>query len=56
MACMEHLCGKCGHMEFNNQTRILCPKCGSDDVISHWDDQDAFDREDEEESEDTDDE
>ena len=31
MACMEHLCICCGHLEFNNISYMTepCPKCGS---------------------------
>ena len=30
MACMEHLCIGCGHIELNNEPRQRppCPKCG----------------------------
>ena len=56
MACMEHWCRACGHLEFNNGSLLICPRCGANDIMSHWDEQDAFDREDEEESEDKDDE
>lgn len=29
MACMEHMCIHCGHLEFNNISRmaVFCPKC-----------------------------
>jgi Zn finger protein HypA/HybF involved in hydrogenase expression len=49
MACMEHTCGDCGHMEFNNNFLLLCPKCKSTDITSHWDEQYDYDREDEDE-------
>lgn len=38
MACMEHWCGACGHTEFNNRPGAgSCPKCGSRDVVSTFD-------------------
>jgi Zn ribbon nucleic-acid-binding protein len=43
-------------MEFNNGRMLVCPRCQSEDILSIWDEQDAFDREDEEEPEDEDDE
>jgi Zn ribbon nucleic-acid-binding protein len=47
MACMEHVCVKCGHMTFNNNAMLVCPKCNSTEIISHWDEQDIYDRDDE---------
>lgn len=46
MACMEHVCTDCGHMEFNNSHMIVCPKCRSCDIRSYWDEQGDLDRED----------
>lgn len=40
MACMSHDCGKCGHMWFNNSSAWSCPKCGSSDVGSFYDEAD----------------
>lgn len=48
MACMEHVCVDCGHMEFNNGYLLVCPKCRSPEIISHWDEQDSYDRDEEE--------
>ncbi len=46
MACMEHVCVKCGHMTFNNNAMLVCPKCNSTEIISHWDEQDSYEEED----------
>jgi predicted nucleic acid-binding Zn-ribbon protein len=51
MACMTHDCGNCGHMEFNNRSMLVCPKCGSYEVLSHYDDYYDDDRDDEQEEE-----
>lgn len=41
MACMEHECRNCGHVEFNNRpTGGKCPKCGGADWRSFWDEAD----------------
>lgn len=37
MACMTHDC-RCGYMEFSNNILLVCPKCGSTDIVSHYDD------------------
>ena len=37
MACMEHNCGTCGEMWFNNDHGRACPKCGSQDISSFFD-------------------
>jgi predicted nucleic acid-binding Zn-ribbon protein len=44
MACMEHYCGACGHTVFNNLGGAggPCPKCGSEEFISTWDEQDSY--------------
>lgn len=39
MACMEHLCMNCGHMEFNNTHMLVCPKCNSYETKSYWDEE-----------------
>jgi predicted nucleic acid-binding Zn-ribbon protein len=44
MSCMEHVCTKCGHMTFNNNFQLVCPKCQSTDIISHWDEQGDYER------------
>lgn len=46
MACMEHWCRKCNHMEFNNGNMFVCPKCGSTDISSTWDEQHDYDYDD----------
>lgn len=47
MACMTHDCLDCGNIVCNNQTTMsYCPKCGSDNTASHWDDQDLHDYDD----------
>lgn len=58
MACMEHWCRTCNHMEFNNSQMYICPKCGAEDISSTWDDQEFYedDRDDDSDSEDSDDE
>jgi len=48
MSCMEHICNNCGHMIFNNNFLLTCPKCESSEVTSHWDEQDSYDRDEEE--------
>lgn len=54
---MEHWCRSCGHMEFNNGSLLVCPRCQGEDILSVWDEQDAHDYDEpEEESEDMDDE
>ena len=52
MACMEHNCGTCGEMWFNNNHGGACPKCGSHDISSFFDEapepyteQEAYDHE-----------
>jgi hypothetical protein len=36
-------------MTFNNNSMLVCPKCNSTEIISHWDEQDnEGDEEDEE--------
>jgi predicted nucleic acid-binding Zn-ribbon protein len=38
MACMEHECLDCGHVEFNNKPGCgSCAKCGSQNVTSTFD-------------------
>lgn len=59
MACMEHLCIKCGHFVLNNEPtrRVPCERCGGTRWISTWDEADDHTRRDddgEEASEDTD--
>lgn len=59
MACMEHYCHKCNHMEFNNNSMLHCPNCGSMEISSHWDEQydhhgDDYEEEEYEEEEDDD--
>lgn len=39
MACLEHVCFKCGSSDFGNFHRLICPKCGSDEIVTHWDEQ-----------------
>lgn len=59
MACMEHWCRSCNHMEFNNSHMLICPKCGAEDISSTWDDQEFYrddDRDDDCDSEGSDDE
>ena len=29
MACMEHICGECDHVWFDNEPRGSCPVCGN---------------------------
>jgi hypothetical protein len=38
MACLEHLCLLCRHVWFSNRTES-CPKCGSSDVDTWFDEQ-----------------
>lgn len=52
MACMTHTCSDCNHMVFNNGGLGSCPKCGSDDIIHHYDEDNepyGYDDEDEDE-------
>lgn len=52
MACMTHDCLDCGNIVCNNQTTMSsCPKCKSENTVSHWDDEPYHD---EDEGEDTD--
>lgn len=52
MACMTHDCLDCGNIVCNNQTTMSsCPKCGSDNTASHWDDQDLNDYDDDRDEE-----
>jgi len=37
MACMENTCGRCGHHEFSNATWEYCPRCNSNSVSNHFD-------------------
>ena len=37
MACMEHSCRDCTEMWFDNQSSGVCPKCGSYEVASFFD-------------------
>jgi len=42
MACMEHVCLGCGRGEFNNKSGPAewpCPKCGSEEYSSHFDEE-----------------
>lgn len=39
MACMEHECSSCGTVWFDNGPGV-CPKCGSQDIVSHFDEMD----------------
>jgi|694.fasta_scaffold108912_6 hypothetical protein len=48
MACMEHTCNDCGKMVFNNNNLFVCPKCGSQNIASYYDEQDDYDREEDE--------
>jgi ABC-type ATPase with predicted acetyltransferase domain len=42
MACLTWECDKCGAMWHNNDTRSgVCPKCGSDDIYSEYDEVDC---------------
>lgn len=47
MSCMTHDCGNCGNIEFNNGFMVVCPKCGSKEIYSHYDDDDRDEEEDE---------
>jgi len=44
MACMEHICTDCGHMEFNNNSMLVCSKCRSFDIVSYWDEQNDYEQ------------
>jgi predicted nucleic acid-binding Zn-ribbon protein len=52
VACMEHDCAECGATWHDNQRHPACPKCGSTNVSSHFDEYPEremdYDREDEE--------
>lgn len=37
MACMTHDCFDCKNMWFNNQIDSYCPACGSDNIVSLFD-------------------
>ena len=40
MACMDHVCLGCGRAEMNNKPgpeQWPCPKCGSEEYSSHFD-------------------
>lgn len=39
MACMDHDCRKCGHGWMDNVAYPPCPKCGSLNVSSHFDEE-----------------
>lgn len=41
MACIEHYCLQCGWAEFTNTGKrpLLCPQCGSEDVLRQFDEQ-----------------
>lgn len=47
MACMEHVCMKCGHIEFNNNNMLACPKCKAYEIRSFWDEEPDQDRDEE---------
>jgi predicted nucleic acid-binding Zn-ribbon protein len=52
MSCMTHDCRTCGHEWFNNsRAGGLCPKCGSDEVYSTFDEPAHDDRDDDREDE-----
>ena len=48
MACMTHRCLDCGWLDFDNEEKgpPFCPKCGSAEIRSHFDEPD-YDQEDE---------
>ena len=53
MACMEHLCRKCGWNDMNNDMYRVCPVCKSEEAASWFDepkedDVNAFQEEDDE--------
>ena len=42
MACMDHVCLGCGRAEMNNKSgpeQWPCPKCGSEEYSSHFDEE-----------------
>lgn len=41
MACMEHRCMICDHMEFDNFARypLPCPMCGGKNWLDTWDEE-----------------
>lgn len=40
MACREYNCCRCDYTEFSNSVKPLsCPKCGSYDFVSSWDEE-----------------
>ena len=39
MACMEHECNDCKYMWFDNSTDSKCPKCGSINTDSTYDEE-----------------
>lgn len=43
MACMEHVCVRCGNLEFNNESRrrVPCHKCGCTRWVSTFDEPEA---------------
>ena len=53
MSCMEHICRRCKHAEFNNETHSpsSCPSCGGE--MSHYFDE-PDEREDERDEDDRD--
>lgn len=51
MACMTHDCLACGAISFGNNLVFVCAKCGSRDIVSHYDDYED-DRDDDRDEED----
>lgn len=37
MASTEHVCCRCGHAVFSNASPSDCPKCGSSEITSFFD-------------------
>lgn len=44
MACMDHFCGACHLQDADNTQWVRCPRCGSEDVSNHFDEEGLHDR------------
>lgn len=47
MACLEHICAVCKEVWFNNDQGTQCPKCGSTNYTTFYDEWLEYDDDDE---------
>lgn len=42
MACVEHCCSRCNFWSMDNETLLVCPKCASNEITNHNDEETDF--------------